>query len=482
MAESLKEKTAKGLFWGGMNNSVQQLLGLLFGIILGRILSPADYGMIAMISVFSLIATELQTGGFRTGLTNLENPSSNDYNAVFWFNILMGCGIYTVLFFCAPLIAAYYHTPELTPLCRYAFLGFVFSSFGAAQSAYLFKNIRAKQQAKAGMTAVLLSSIVGVTMAWKGYSYWALATQTNIYVLTCTILYWHYSPWRPSWHIDFTPIKRMFRFSSKVLVSGLLTCINNSVLNILLGRYYSAQATGYYNQAYQWNSKCHYLLQGMLTQVSQPVMVSIRDDSERRLHVLRKLIRFTAFISFPMLLGFGLVAKELIVITITDKWLNSVQILQLLCVSGAFMPLTTVMSSTILSSGRSGIYLWCTAVLGALQVILMMTIYPWGIRAMVTANVILNISWVFVWHYFTRKLTGYRLSMLLKDTAPFALAALAVMMMTYEITQWIAVPLGLFFTKIIVAALLYYAVMKIAGVRILDDCMNFLLRRHGQHH
>ena len=478
MAESLKEKTAKGLFWGGMSNSVQQLLGLLFGIILGRILSPSDYGMIAMISVFSLIATELQTGGFKTGLTNLDNPSPNDYNAVFWFNILMGSSIYAILFFCAPLIAAYYHTPELIPLCRYAFLGFVFSSFGAAQSAYLFKNIRAKQQAKAGMTAVLLSSIIGVTMAWKGYSYWALATQTNIYVLTCTLLYWHYSPWRPSWHIDFTPIKRMFRFSSKILVSGILTCINNSVLNILLGRYYSAQATGYYNQAYQWNSKCYYLLQGMLTQVSQPVMVSIRDDNERRLRVLSKLIRFTAFISFPLLFGFGLVAKELITITITEKWLSSVLLLQLLCVSGAFMPLTTVMSNTIISCGRSGIYLWCTAVLGTLQILLMITIYPLGIHTMVAANVTLNILWVFVWHHFTRKLTGYRLMMLLKDTVPFAIAAVGVMTMTYELTQWITVPSVLLVTRIIVAALLYYGVMKIAGARILDDCMNFLLHRN----
>ena len=481
MAESLKEKTAKGLFWGGMNNSVQQLLGLLFGIILGRILSPTDYGMIAMISVFSLIATELQTGGFKTALTNLDDPLPNDYNAVFWFNILMGCGLYVILFFCAPLIAAYYHTPELIPLCRYAFLGFVFSSFGAAQSAYLFKNLRAKQQAKAGMTAVLLSSTIGVTMAWKGYSYWALATQTNIYVLTCTLLYWHYSPWRPSWHVDFTPIKRMFRFSSKILVSGILTCINNSVLNILLGRYYSAQATGYYNQAYQWNTKCYYMLQGMLTQVSQPVMVSIRDDRERRLRVLRKLMRFTAFISFPLLFGFGLVAKELIVITISEKWLDSVQLLQLLCISGAFMPLNTVMSNTVISCGRSGIYLWCTAVLGALQVLLMISIYPLGIQTMVAANVALNILWVFVWHYFTQRLTGYRLTMLLKDIMPFAFVAVAVLAATYEVTRWITAPFALMIAKIIIAALLYYAVMKIARVRILDDCIDFLLRRHTHH-
>ena len=135
--ESLKEKTAKGLFWGGMNNGVQQLIGLVFGIILGRLLSPDDFGMIAMITIFTVIAVELQSSGFKTALANMEHPTDNDYNSVFWFNIVVSFGIYVILFFCAPLIARYYHQPALTPLCRYVFLSFVFSSFGLAQSAYL---------------------------------------------------------------------------------------------------------------------------------------------------------------------------------------------------------------------------------------------------------------------------------------------------------------------------------------------------------
>ncbi|MBR2881327.1 MAG: oligosaccharide flippase family protein, partial [Prevotella sp.] len=207
---SLKDKTAKGLFWGGLSNGVQQLLGLLFGIILGRLLSPTDYGMIAMIAVFSLIANELQNSGFRAALVNIKEPTHKDYNSVFWFNILMGGTLYAILFFCAPLIADYYNTPELTPLSRYAFLGFVFSSFCTAQTAFLHKNLKAKQMAKAGMTAVMVSSCVGVIMAWKGCSYWSLATQTNLYILINTLLMWHYSSWRPSFDFDFGPVRRMF--------------------------------------------------------------------------------------------------------------------------------------------------------------------------------------------------------------------------------------------------------------------------------
>ena len=147
MAETLKEKTAKGLFWGAMNNGAMQVIGLVFGIVLGRLLSPSDYGMIAMITVFSLIANALQNSGFITAITNIKEPTDNDYNSVFWFNISVGGFLYLVLFLCAPLIAGYYHTPALVPLCRYAFLSLLFSSLCTAQSAYLFKHMMVKQRA-----------------------------------------------------------------------------------------------------------------------------------------------------------------------------------------------------------------------------------------------------------------------------------------------------------------------------------------------
>ena len=314
--ESLKEKTAKGLFWGGMNNGVQQLLGLIFGIILGRLLNPSDYGLIAMITIFSLIATALQNSGFSTALVNEKEPKDSDYNAVFWFNIFMGGVIYLTLFFSAPLIADYYDEPRLVALCRYAFIGLLFSCSGVAQAAYLYKNLRAQQLAKASITATILSSSVAAVMAWQGFSYWSLATQTNLFILISTLLRWHYSDWRPTLKVDFTFIRKAFPFSVKILISDVLTQVNNNVMNMLLGRYFSAHDTGNYNQAYQWNNKCTSLIQGMVKQVDQTVLVSVRDDRERQLAVLRKMVRFAAFISFPLLLGFGLVAKEFIVLAI----------------------------------------------------------------------------------------------------------------------------------------------------------------------
>ncbi len=433
--------------------------------------------MMAMISIFSLVATALQDSGFRTALTNIEHPKDEDYNSVFWFNIIMASSLYLILFFAAPLIGEYYHTPRVVPLCRYAFLSIVIASFGTAQSAYLFKHLRAKQQAEAGALAVIMSSLTGVGMAFAGMAYWSLATQGLVYVGINTLLQWHFSPWRPSIHgITFAPVRRMFRFSCKILATTIMTHVNNNVLNILLGHYFTPRDTGNYNQAYQWNTKCYSLVQSMVAQVAQPVLVSLNGEEGRQKDVFRKMMRFTAFITFPLLFGFGLVAKEFIVIAIGEKWLASAQLIQILCVSGATMPLSTLFSNMIISKGRSGTFFWCTFTLGLVQIATMVLIWPMGIRSMVIAYTILNTSWLLVWLFFVRRLIGYGYWMFFCDVMPFALAAAGVMGVAYIATMPLSNLIALLISRFIIAVVLYYVVMKIARVKILAECERFVKR------
>ena len=476
--ETLKEKTAKGLFWGGLNSLTQQVIGVIFAIILGRLLDNADFGMMAMINVFSLIATTLQNSGFPTALANMKEPHDNDYNSVFWFNIIVGFSAYTVLFFCAPLIADYYNEPRLIPLCRYAFLSILIASFGTAQNAFLFKNLRAKQQAKAAMVAVLISSSTGVACAFAGLAYWSLATQGLVYVSINTLMAWHYSPWRPSLkNITFEPAKRMFRFSFKILLSNITNIINNNILNFLLGHYFTAHDTGNYNQAYQWNSKCFSLVQSMVNQVAQPVLVDLQNEGERQLNAFRKMMRFAAFLSFPLLLGFGLVAKEFIVLTVGPKWIVSVGYVQILCFAGATMPLITLLSNMVISKGKSNLYLYCTFGLGIVQIASMLLLWPYGIKNMVIAYTLINILWVFVWLFFVNRLTGYGLWFFIKDTTPFALAAFAVMTATYFTTASIHTLWLLLICRIAMAMFLYYAVMRMARVQILAECQQSIIKK-----
>ena len=527
--ETLKEKTAKGLFWGGMNNGVQQLLGLAFGIVLGRLLDPSDYGMTAMLAVFSVIANELQASGFKTGLINLKAPKHEDYNAVFWFNILAGCVLYVVLFFSAPLIAAYYHQPALIPLSRYVFLGFVFSSFGMAQSAYMTKQMQIKRIAQCGMTATLTSSIISVILAALGFGYWALATQYLAYIAVNTLLLWHFSPWRPSfwWKIPsgecrvesvefptglqtntdsnadsravansklytlnsqlICPLKRLFPFSVRIMISAIVTQVNVNIMNLLLGRYYGETMTGHYNKAYEWSSKGFLLVGNMLKQVDQTVLVGLGDERERQLQVLRKMVRFTAFISFPLLFGLGLVSHEFIVLAIGEKWAFSASLLPLLCLCGAFMPLSTLLTDAVISHQRSDIYLWNTLALGIIQVLLLVGLWRQGIFTMVIAYTVLNIAWVLVWHFFVDQLMNYRLMDFLKDILPFALAAAAVMAVTGVVTELIVDGLwfigdyiglwALLLSRVVIATGLYYVVMRLSGAVILKECLAFIFRK-----
>ena len=246
MAEkNLKEKTAKGLLLGGFSNGVQDNFStFLFGIVLARLLTPSDYGMVGMLAIFSAIAGTLQESGFMAALTNKKDITPADYNAVFWFNILVSVTAYIILFFCAPYIAAYYRQPELTALARYLFLGFVLASTSIAQSTYLFKNLMVKQKAISQIPALLLSGTVGIIMAYNGMAYWGIATQTLVYISTISICFWYFSPWRPSWHVDLRPLKGMFGFSSKVLLTNIFTQINNNVFSAIIGRYFLPPFSG----------------------------------------------------------------------------------------------------------------------------------------------------------------------------------------------------------------------------------------------
>ena len=478
--ESLKEKTAKGLFWGAMNNTVQQLLGVAFGIVTLRLLSPQDNGMMAIIAVFSQVATVLQDSGFRSALVNIKEPSHRDYNAVFWFNIIVAVIMYFVLFFTAPLIADYYHTPELTWFSRYAFLSIILAGFNTAQSAWLFKNLRAKQQAKAAMTAVLLSGIVCIVMAWQGYAYWSLATQGLVFIGVYMLMNWHYSPWRPSFSFDFRPIRSMFRFSVKMLLTTIVERVNVNIMNILLGRYFSKHDVGIYNTAYNWSQKGSSLVQGMVAQVAQPVFSGLQDDRERQLRVLRKMMRFAAFVSFPLMFGLSLVAEEFIVVAITAKWLGSAMLLRVLSIAAAFSPLSTVLSQYIVSRGRSGIYLACTAALCVMLVGMMIGLHSRGIEVMVWAYTVLFVLWFFVWYFFVSRLSGYRLFDMLADTIPFLLAALLVMLLTGWTTASVETLWLRLVLRIIISASLYFALMKLLRVKMLDECMEFVKRKMGR--
>ena len=486
MSSTLKQKTAQGLLWGGFSNATVQLLGALFGLWLIRLLDPTDYGKMAALVIFSNMASVLQESGFTAALANKHEPRHEDYNAVFWFNILVGGFLYVLLFCAAPLIARFYHDPVLLPLGRFAFLAFVLSCLGTAQRAYLFGHLMVRQTSLIQLAAITLSGIVGVAMAYAGCAYWGLAAQGLVYTGTLTALAWHFSPWRPtlppSLSVGLRPAWQMFGFSSKLLVGSLSQQLTGNAFGVLLNRFYpGGHVAGLYSNARKWNDMAISTIGGMIQGVAQPVLrESSLDAAGGGLQTaFRKLLRFTCFVSFPCLLGLALIAEDFIVLLAGEKWHASVALLSLLCLYGAFAPLVTLYSNLVISRGRSMINMSislanCLLVWGG---IIALHVMHYELREMVVYFVALNVAWLVVWQLCARRLVGLRCRHALLDVAPFFVFALGVMLLAWWLTRQMEISWTRMALRIVIAAVLYVGALWLARARILRESIDFLLKK-----
>lgn len=472
--QNLKQKTAQGLFWSFLSSGGMQLLNLIIGIFLARLLSPGEYGIVGMLAIFTLLANNLQESGFGVALVNIKDIEHNDYNAVFWFNVGMSLLLYAILFCCAPLIAAFFHQPCLVSLSRFVFLGFIIASLCISPNAMLVRELKMKEKAITSLSALIVSGTVAVIMAIKGFSYWSLATQQILYNVVICFGRFYYTRWCPTLKVDFAPVRQMFSFSYKVLITAVLTTINNNVLTVIFGRLFPAQAVGNFTQANKWNTMANQMVTNTMAQVAQPVFTQVTDDKERQRRVFGKMLRFTAFLAFPALFGLALVAPQVILLAIGDKWIDSIPLLQILCISGAFIPLYTVYQNLFLSQGKSDTYMWLSIGQIAIMLTAVLACHAMGIRTMVIAFACINILWLLAWQVFAYRLIGYHLFSMLRDLLPFMLIALAVMALTYLVTLHIGNMLMLLVSRVLIAAALYFMAMKLLRARILEDCIEFI--------
>ena len=477
MEGGLKEKTARGLLWGALNSGSTQLLNLIFGIILGRLLTPAEYGIVGVLSIFTLIAGNLQSSGFTQALVNLKAPRNEDYTAVFWFNTLTSFVLYALLFLSAPLIAQFFHQPCLVEVSRFVFLSFVISSFGIAHNAYMTKNMMNRELAIIGAIALLCSGGVATFLAFYGFSYWSLAWQQIIYITVLNIGRYYYTPWRPSWHFTFEPVRKMFGFSVKILITNIINTLSNNILTLLFGRLYPIKAVGDYSQAYKWNTMASAFVANAVGQVAQPVLASVKEEHGRSVRVFRKMLRFTAFLSFPAMFGLAIISNEFILLTIGKRWLDTVPLLQMLCIGGAFVPFYTLYQNVAISNGRSDFYMFCNIAQIVLQLVIIAFFYHLGINTMVMVYTLFTIAWLFVWQWIAHRIIGLRFWEVIKDVMPTQCIALLVMATTYFVTLPLHHLLLLLICRILIATLLYAAIMKVLHVEMMDELLLFIKKR-----
>ena len=482
---SLKDKTARGLMWGIMNSASKQVMNAAFGLVLTFLLTGEDYGLIGVLAIYSSLAASLQESGFVQALINKRDATHRDYNSVFWFNILTSGLIYLILWFLAPFIAEYNNEPRLTWLSRYAFTGFFLASFSITPRAILMKQMRVREQMICGVSALIVSGITGISMALCGMAFWSIATQSIVFVSMVSVMSWHYSGWRPSMDISFRPVMKMFRFSCKLLVTNIFSNINRYAFEAITGMTFSMKQIGDYSQANKWNLMGSQTISEMVQGVAQPMFVEVGEDTDRLRRTFRKMLRFTSFIAFPSMFGLSLVSHQLISL-LPSRWEPAAPLLQMLCIGGAFLPLTTLYGNFIISRGKSGIYMWNTVGQSILIIIMLMvmmhcpglTLFGFtGIHLMVLLYVSILILWILVWHIFVHREIDLSFSVILTDLLPFLSASALTMLLTSWLTSPVTSPLLLLLLRIIVAAALYSSVMWVMDREMMKECIGYVLKK-----
>ena len=311
--------------------------------------------------------------------------------------------------------------------------------------------------------------------------YWSIVTQQLIYVGLQSLGKFFFIPWRPSLHIDFQPVKEMFGFSSKILITNVIGQISGNILTVIFGRILSVKTVGNFTQASKWNGMASSTVSGMIAQVAQPVFASIQDQKDRQLNILRKMMRFTSYLVFPAMFGLAIVAPEFIILLISDKWADSIPILQLLCISGAMSPLYLPLQNLLISHGRSDLFMWVNIIQIILQCAIILAFSRYGILTMITVYSLFYMVWTVAWQIPLKKIIGYTFFNLLQDSIPFMLSALIAVGLAYAATLTIDSLIIKLILKIIIAVAVYYLIMRFGHAKIQRDCLNYVFHRKGGH-
>ena len=473
---SLKTKTAKGLFWGGMNNGLQQLIGAVVGLVLLSRLTPGDYGIVGMLAIFTAIAVTMQEGGFKAALVNRGEFKAEDHNSVFWFTIAVSAILYVVLFFLAEPIARFYHHPELVKVARLLFLSFLFVSLSISSDAVLLRKLLIKQRALMDITGAIVAGVVAIIMAVKGYGYWALVAHSVVQSAVTSTLKLAFTPWKPNFKISFKPVGEMLPFGLKLVGAAFVNQVQTNIFSVILGRYYTKADVGYYTQGSKWAAMGSQVFSGMVNSVGQPVLTRAAGDVARQRAIFRKLCRFVAFAAFPAMLGLAFIAPEFIDL-INPEFAQSVPILRLYCLYFIAFLLQTLFTQLAMACGRSGRYLIFTLINAAMQISVAMVTYRYGLVPMAAAVTAANFLAVLVWYLLARDIIGIKFWHFLWDTLPYFVIVLLIIAATHYVVLPITGSLWRLLAKIFIVAGVYLVVMKLSASATFRDVVTYVKKR-----
>ena len=472
--QSLKDKTIKGTMWSAIDNVAQFGVGFVVSIVLARLLSPDDYGLIGIITIFTSVCTAIIGGGFSSALIRTKNPSDDDYNTAFIINLGLSLVLYAFVFLFSPLIADFFGREELVALTRVSSLTMIIGALAIVQQVRLTKRIDFKTQTKITLIASVASGVVGIAMALLGLGVWALVIQSVLAQLLRTTLLWFFNHWTPSLRFSKQSFNELFGFGWKLMVSGILDNVWKELYQLVVGKFYSSATLGQYTRAKGFSQMFSSNLTGVIQRVTYPVLSDIQDEKERMIAAYRKIIKITMFITFALMFALGAVSEPLLYCLIGEKWHEAATYLPLICLTGSLYPLHAINLNMLQVQGRSDLFLGLEIVKKIIGLVPLFIGAFVGIFPMLYTSVFTSIISYFLNSYFPGKLLGYTSWMQIKDIAPSFVISMTMAVVVYvfkylPLSYWIILPI-----QIVVGLFVFFLLCKISKIQEYEECKNML--------
>ena len=429
--QSLTEKTITGVSWNGIDKIANYGIGFIVGIVLARLLTPEDYGLIGIIGIFTSIFNIILDSGLNTALIRKESVNHEDYCTVFFTNLVLSLVLTLILFFGAPIIADFFKRQELVPLVRVMSFVLIINAFSIVQHARLTRRIDFKTQTKISLISHISSGIIGIVMALTECGVWALVAQQLSSRLLRTVLLWLYNKWMPTLVFSWKSFKALFGFSWKLLVASVISVLSSQLYQGVIGKCYNPATLGQYTRASQYVHLGASTVGDVVLHVSLPVMSSIQNDNERLLRGYRKIIKTTMLVTFIIMFGMLACAKSLVLVLIGEKWTDCIPMMQIICLSSALYPLQKININMLTVHGRSDIQLILEIIKTIISFIpLLLGIYV-GIYWMLWGSVGVSVIGYFLNSYYSGKKLNYSSWMQIRDVLPSLVIAILMALPVY---------------------------------------------------
>ena len=433
MAESLKTKTVKGVIWSAFEKFSLLFSRFLIGLILARLLTPADFGLVAIISVFLSILDIFVDSGFANALIRKQECDDRDYSTVFFVNLFIAILSYILMFLSSAFIADFYKNDQLSMITKIVSLSLIINALSIVNRTKLVKSVDFKTQSKISLISVIISGSTGIYLAYNDYGVWSLVTYSLLDSIMKSVLLFFYVKWFPKFVFSKDSFKELFSFGSKILLTSLQHRIYLNLYTLILGKILSSKTVGLFARADQLAQFPATTIEGIVSRVSYPVLCSIQNDDFRLTNAYREYIKLTSFIVFPMMLGLVAVAKPLILLLLTDKWIESVLILQIMCFAYLWTHMNSINLNLLYVKGRSDLVYKLDIIKKVLGLIYLIVSVNYGLVAICFSRVAYGFTAILLNTYYTKKIIGLGFVEQIKDVSTSLLIS-AVMAVIVRLT------------------------------------------------